>query len=420
MLQRLTLGLVLLVAGAPLLPAGSDNAPRPYDWPQWQGPDRTAVSHERGLLKTWPKNGPSLVWQATGLGGGYSTPSIACGRIFAISFRGKDEVVWALDEATGKELWNTRIAEARPAEGKQAREGSRGTPTIDGDRLYALGESGDLVCLSTASGQRQWHKNPIEDFGGSEPRWGYSESPLIDGDKLICTPGGSAATLAALDKKTGEPVWKATVPGGDGPAYSSVIAGELAGQRQYVQFVQHGMVGIAAEDGRFLWRYDAPANRTANCSTPIFHDDCVFAASGYNTGGGLVALTRRDSETKAEQVYFTKQMKNQHGGMVLVDGYLYGANDPGSLVCLDFKTGKVMWEDRRPGKGSVTYADGCLYYRNEGGPVVLIEASPKGYSELGRFQQLKRSGQATWPHPVIANGKLYIRDQGLLLCYSLK
>jgi outer membrane protein assembly factor BamB len=393
---------------------------KPYDWPQWQGPARTAISKETGLLKTWPEGGPRLVWKAKGLGGGYSTPSVAGGRIFGMSFRGKDEVVWALAEVNGTELWKTRIAEAKPAAGGEGREGSRSTPTVDGDVLYALGEQGDLVCLETATGKEHWHKNLVSDFGGGVPTWGYSESPLVDGDKLIVTPGGKTATLVALNKTTGEPIWKAQVPEGDQAQYSSVIIAQINGQRQYVQFLKGGVVGVSASDGAFLWRYNHPANGTANCSTPIFHNQCVFAASGYGAGGGLAKLVAEEGKIKPEEVYFCKQMKNQHGGMVLVDGYLYGADDPSMLTCLEFKTGKVKWEERKAGKGSIAYADGRLYYRDEQGPILLAEANPEKYVEHGRFNQPDRSHSSAWAHPVIANGRLYISDQDILLCYEVK
>jgi len=389
-----------------------------HDWPQWQGTDRTAVSREKGLLKSWPKGGPRLLWQVDDLGGGYSTPSVADGRIFSMGFRDDDEVVWALDEATRKELWSARVARANRGIGYG--DGPRCTPTVDGDRLYALGVSGDLVCLDVRSGAEQWRKNLPKDFGGRMMSgWGYSESPLVDGDRLIATPGGKRATLVALDKKTGETLWQAKVPAGDGASYSSVIAADVGGQRQYVQFLGGGIVGVAAADGKFLWRYDRPANGTANCSTPLYHDERVFAASGYSTGGGLVRLTTQGNAWDAEEVYFTRKMQNQHGGMVLVNGYLYGSNE-GTLVCLEFATGKVMWEDRRPGKGSIAFADGCLYYRNEGGTLVLVAANPQKYVELGRFSQPHRSDKPAWAHPVIANGKLYIQDQGMLLCFDVR
>jgi outer membrane protein assembly factor BamB len=419
------MGLVVLGTCSVVLAAdvrkGADHAAKPFDWPQWQGPDRTAISHETGLLKKWPAGGPKLVWKAEKLGGGYSAPAVAAGRVFGVSFRDKDEVVWALDETTGKELWSTRIAEAKRAPGTQGPEGSRGTPTVDGEVLYALGENGDLVCLEAATGKERWHKNLIGDFGGTIPRWGYSESPLVDGDKVIVTPGASDATLVALNKKTGETIWKDHVPEGGSAHYSSAIAADVDGQREYIQFLQKGVVGVAAKDGRPLWHFNQPANPVSNISTPIYSDHFVFAASAYNVGG---ALAKIDSGTKAEVVYATKKMKNHHGGMVLLDGYLYGENGGNGetpyLVCLEFKTGKVMWEEQKAGKGSIAYADGCLYYRDENGPMVLVEANPKKYVELSRFNQPERSKAKAWSHPVIANGKLYLRDQNVLFCYDVK
>lgn len=389
------------------------------DWPQWRGPDRTGVSRETGLLKSWPAGGPTLLWKATDLGGGYSTPSIAGGRIFGMGYRGDDEVVWSLEAATGKEAWSTRLAQGNTDVGYG--DGSRCTPTIDGAWAYALGVSGDLVCLEAGSGKLRWRKNLVSDFGGRVPGWGYSESPLVDGDKVIATPGGRTATLVALNKNTGDVIWKSQVPGGDGAQYASCIAADVDGQRQYIQFLGGGVVGVAANDGRFLWRYNNPANGTANCSTAIYRDHRVFAASGYNTGGGQVKLTTSGNEVTAAEVYFTRDMRNHHGGMLLIGEHLYGYDDGGGLTCLNFLTGEIAWANRSVGKGSLTCADGHLYLRNEGrGTVALIEVNPSRYVEKGKFDQPNRSGQNAWSHPVVAGGRLYLRDQGMLLCYDVK
>jgi outer membrane protein assembly factor BamB len=423
---------------------------RADDWPQWQGPDRSAISKERGLLKEWPKEGPPLAWKIKGLGGGYSGPSIAAGRIFGMSNRGNDEVVWALSEKDGKELWVTRLGPAFNQQPPQGKEGPACTPTVDGDRLYVEGLGGAVACLQVNDGKIIWQRSLMDDFGGRLPRWSYRESPLVDGDKVICTPGGEDATLVALDKLTGKTIWKSQVPssldggpggpgggpggrggsGGSGAAYASVIAIEFEGQRHYVQLAAKGLVGVAASDGKFLWRYDAPANRMGiNCSTPIYHDGRVFAASAYGAGGGLVKLSKdANGGVKAEEVYFSKKMQNHHGGMILLDGSLYGANggnEGGFLVCLDFQTGKVLWDgrddaERRAPKGSLALADGRLYYRTEKGTMLLIEPDPKQYVERGRFDQPDRSEAPAWTHPVIANGKLYVRDQDVLLCYDVK
>jgi len=431
------------------------------DWPQWRGPNRDGKSADTGLLKEWPNDGPPLAWKIDKLGGGYTAPSIAAGRVLGMSNRGEDEVVWALSEKDGSEIWVTRLGpafEQRPSQGK---EGPACTPTVDGERLYVEGLGGNVACLQVEDGMIVWQISMTEDFGGRAPMWSYRESPLIDGDKVIITPGGQEATLVALNKSTGETIWKSKLPdsqsayderpgvvfagfggsrgrsggrrggfgGGAGAAYASVIAIDFEGQRQYVQLISNTLVAFAASDGKFLWRYDKPANRMGiNCSTPIYHDGMVFASSAYGAGGGLVKLSKDDNGSiKAEEVYSTTEMQNHHGGMILLDGYLYGAsggNEGGALVCLDFKTGKVMWDQRdtvgRRAKGSVALADGRLYYRMEDGTVVLIEPSPKQYIERGRFEQPDRSRAPAWPHPVIANGKLYIRDQDVLLCYDVK
>jgi outer membrane protein assembly factor BamB len=301
---------------------------------------------------------------------------------------------------------------------------------VDGDLVYALGTAGDLVCLKAADGTEVWRKNLKKDFGGRfMARWAYCESPLIDGDKLVCTPGGKDATVVALDKKSGEVVWKAQVPDGNGAGYASPIVIEAAGHRQYVHFLEGGLVGIDAASGKVLWRNGKGANRVGNCATPVFSDDCVFAASAYNAGGVQVKLSKDGDGVKAEEVYTTKKMQNHHGGMMLCDGCLYGANggnEGGYLICLDFKSGDVKWDERdKPGragvkKGSVAMADGRIYYRQEDGTMILFEPSPKEYLERGRFTQPERSSANAWSHPVIANGKLYLRDQDVLLCYDVK
>jgi len=408
----------------------SAGSPGSYDWPQWQGPDRNAVSKEGGLLNEWTKAGPPLAWEIKGLGGGDSAPSIAAGRVFGMSNRGDDEVVWALSEAEGKTLWVTRLGPAFKQQMPQGKEGPGCSPTVDGDRLYVEGLGGELTCLQAGDGKILWQRNLRGDFGGTAPPWSYRESPLVDGDKVICTPGGPEATLAALDKATGKTIWKSSVPGSPKAAYASAIAIDFEGRRQYAQFTDKALVGVAASDGKFLWRYDRAANSHGiNCSTPVYQDGLVFAASAYGAGGGLVKLSKdANGGVKAEEVYFCKKMQNHHGGMILLDGCLYGANggnEGGALVCLDFQTGKVLWDERdsaerRAPKGSIALAGGRLYYRTEKGAMLLIEPNPKQYLERGRFDPPDRSQQPAWAHPVIANGKLYVRDQDVLLCYEVK
>jgi len=507
-----------------------------------------------------------------GLGGGDSTVSVAAGRIYGMSNRGNDEFVWALSEKDGKEIWAMRIAPAPPQNWPQSKEGPSATPTVDGERLYVMGLAGNVACLQAADGKVLWQRNLVTDFGGRSPMWSFRESPLVDGEKVICTPGGPEATIVALNKLNGETIWKSFVPdrtgssgagpnrgfGGGGPsmmetdpvlstldkdrnkeisaeemaaaptalialdknqdgkisedevspqrgdgggqgnrprqrrglgimrmmkansaldadesgtieegeiknavaalqkldtnrdgklteeeagmksmgpqntgaAYSSAIAIDFGGQRQYVQFLAATVAGFAAADGKLLWRYDKPANgMKLNISTPIYSDGQVFAASAYGAGGGLARLTKNaNGEFAAEEVWFSKSMENHHGGVILHDGALFGANGGnggGYLACLDFKTGEVLWNERDPdkrrvSKGSVAFADGRIYYRTEEGPIVLIEPSRKEYVERGRFDQPERTDKPAWTHPVIANGKLYIRDQDTLFCYDVK
>ncbi|MGE3809889.1 MAG: PQQ-binding-like beta-propeller repeat protein [Gemmataceae bacterium] len=390
-----------------------------FDWPQWQGPERTGQSRETGLLKSWPKDGPPLVWKTTNLGGGYSTPSVADGRIFGMSYRGNDEVVWALNEADGKELWATKIADKGRA---GYNEGSRCSPTVDGKNLYVLGISGDLACLDAATGKILWQKNLQKDLGARMMSgWGFSESPLVDGDLVICSPGGKNGAVAAFDKQTGKLVWQ-TKDQPTNATYSSVIVATVGGKKHYIQntYDKDGFViGIDPKDGSILWKVTRPGWRTAVIPTPIFHDNHVFVTAGYGAGCDLIKLTPDGSSIKAEKVIENnKNLANHHGGVVLIDGKLYGSS--GQLTCMDFKTGKMLWRAREAGKGSIAYADGHLYYRDERGPIMLVEVNPDKYVEKSRFVQPDQSGKRTWPHPVIANGKLYIRDQDVLLCYDVK
>lgn len=417
MLRRSTFSLGMLVSSLTILSTFAADAPKggAFDWPQWQGQDRSAVSKETGLLATWPKEGPKLLWSVKTLGGGYSTPAIADGRILGMGARGKDEGVWALSEKDGKELWWTRIADkAKAGYG----EGPRSTPTVDGDVLYTLGMGGDLVCLKVATGELVWTKNLVKEFGGRVGGWKYSESPLVDGDRLLVTPGGAKNTIVCLNKKTGEKIWGAPVPGNTEAAYSSIVKAEIQGQKQYVQFLSTHVVGVS-EDGKYLWTYGADRFPGIVCSTPVVHNSQVYVAAAYSKGGGSAQISRSGEEFKATEVYFNPKYQNHHGGLVLIDGYLYGEGS-GNLVCIEFATGKEMWRSKEAGKGSIAAADGKLYYRNERGPIFLFDANPKEAVQRGSFEQPNRSGHAAWPHPVIANGRLYIRDQELLLVYDVK
>jgi outer membrane protein assembly factor BamB len=392
------------------------------DWPQWRGPKRDGISTETGLLKEWPADGPKLLWQVKAIGEGYSTPAVVGNRLYLVGNRGMDdEFVQALDSKDGHQIWETHIGKVGVNRGPQY-PGARSTPTVDGALLYALGSDGDLACLETDSGKLKWHKNLRTDFGGEPGAWAYSESPLVDGDLLICTPGGADATIVALDKKSGDTVWKSPLEEADQAGYASAIVFETGGVKQYVQFVQKGLVGVDAKTGKLLWRYDRTAKGSqANIPTPVAHDNFIYSATG-RVGGGLVALKTDKAGVTAEQVYFEPKMPSAIGGAVEHDGYLYGTNGQG-MLCADFATGEHKWQDRGVGPGGVLYAEGLIYVHGENGDVAIFAAKPDGFSEKGRFTPPElpdRGSSKAWAYPVIADGKLYIHDWGTLWCYDVK
>jgi outer membrane protein assembly factor BamB len=395
------------------------------DWPQWRGPQRNDVSQETGLLGEWPKAGPKLLWKITEAGSGYSTPAVVGERLYLLGNEGLDnEFVEALAVKDGQRVWSTRLGKVGNPKMQPNFPAARSTPTVEGDSLYALGSDGDLACLETATGKVRWQKSLRKDFGGKPGTWAYAESPLVDGDTLVCTPGGSEATLVALNKKTGDVLWKCALPEGDEAAYASAIVVESGGLKQYVQLLQKGLVGVEAKTGKFLWRYGKAVSRFgANIPSPLASDGYVYTAAA-GTGGGLVKLKVSGGAAEAEQVYFEPKMPAAIGGVVKVGDCLYGTTGE-SLLCLDFATGKVKWQERALGAASLCYADGRLYLHGENGEVALVEPSVEAYREKGRFSppdQPKRAGpmEKAWAYPVVANGRLYIRDHGTLWCYDVK
>jgi outer membrane protein assembly factor BamB len=384
------------------------------DWAQWRGPDRDGISKETGLLEAWPEGGPPLLWKAAGLGGGYVTPSVAGGRVYGAGYRGEDEVVWALDVADGKEIWSARVGEANLL---IQHEGPRATPTVEGELLFTLGSRGNLVALETRTGKVVWTRDLVSDFGGEMmSRWGYSESPLVDGDHLICAPGGEQGTVVALDKRTGELIWRSEGLK-DAASYASLVPAELGGQRQYIVLTGESVAGIGAADGQVLWRAGR-VGKTAVCVTPIVQGNRVWVTSSYGAGSHLFEVRFNGGSFSVEEVYASRAIANHHGGAILVGDHVYAAHGP-VLVCMELATGRVAWRERSVGEGSLAYADGRLYLRSQNGPVALIEATPGGYVEKGRFNQPDRSDSLSWPHPVIAGGRLYLRDMDLLLCYDI-
>ena len=391
------------------------------DWPQWRGPQRDGISKEKGLLKEWPKEGPKLFWQRKDLGSGYSTPSIVGDRVFLLSNQGiENESVQVLSVKDGKDIWSARLGKVGPNQGPQY-PAARSTPTVDGDTVYVLASDGDLAAVEVASGKIRWQKNLRSDFAGKPGNWAYAESPLVDGDALVCTPGGSSVTMVALNKKNGQVIWKCALPEGDEAAYASIIISHAGGVKQYVQFLQKGVVGVDAKTGKFLWRYGKTAEGSpANIPTPIADKDYVYTSTGRG-GGGLIKLKNTGGTFEVQQIYFTPKMPTAIGGAVKIGDYLYGTTGQG-LLCAEFLTSTVKWQERAVGAGSVCLADGNLYVHGENGDVALVEASPDSYREKGRFTPSDapdRGSSKAWAYPVVANGRLYIRDLGSLWCYDV-
>lgn len=393
------------------------------DWPQFRGPQRTAISEETGLLRSWPAGGPKMLWRADDLGHGYGSIAVVGDRAYIVANRGMgSEYVTALSVADGSRIWSTVMGPVGKPDQEPPYASARSTPTVVGDVLYALSSNGDLVSIQTVTGEILWRKSLLEDFGGKSGRWAYAESPLVDGDILIVTPGGAEATIVALNRRTGETIWKSAVPGGEPAAFASAIPTLAANRKQYVQFLDQGIVGVDAKTGEFLWRFNGTASGPANPPTPIVNGDYVYSSNARRFGGALVRIS--DGGTKAEQVYFSRTSPNTMGGQVLLDGVLYGTNQDG-LTATEFSSGKVLWQSEG-GPGSVQYVDGHLYVHWESSEVSLVEATPEAYREKGRFTPPNppsaTNGQPklTWTYPVAANGRLYIRDLGTLWCYDVR
>jgi outer membrane protein assembly factor BamB len=415
--------LLFLVACLPALALLTPPGAPALDWPQWRGPDRNDISRESDLLKDWPKDGPAMLWTYSDAGTGFSGPSVVGDHFLSMGADEKTEFVFCLDVKKGTRNWSEPVGE-RLQNGWG--DGPRSTPTVDGDFVYALAGRGNLVCLQLADGKKVWEKSLTKDLGGNVPGWGYCESPLIDGNKVVVTPGGGKGAIAALDKKTGEVIWRSKAFT-DGAQYSSLVVGNCGGVKQYVQMTNRSVAGVAADDGRLLWRHEC-SNPTAAIPTPVVDGDFVYSTSGYGAGCRMVKVTAGgNGALKAEEVYANKDMSNHHGGVIKVGDYVYGSySDSGGWMCQKFDDGKVVWKDKKLGKGCLTCAGDRLYlYSESDGTCVLIETSADGWKEHGRFKipqqtKLSRKGGHIWTHPVVANGRLFLRDQELIFAFDVR
>lgn len=407
-----------LLAGMTLgLLCGLSSVGLAADWPQWRGPERTGVSAETGLLKSWPEDGPKQVWVYSDAGLGYSGVAVVNGVVYTMGARDQDEMLIAINAADGTERWSVKMSSRLD---NKWGDGPRGTPTVAGNHVYGLSGTGTLACVEIDSGRVVWQKT-MDEFGGRKPGWGYCESVLVSGEQVLCTPGGNRGAVIALDRLTGDVVWQSS-EFTDGAQYASIIPIDFNGQQQFVQLSQKNLVGLNPENGKLLWKSPWPG-QTAVIPTPIYHDGHVFVTSGYGVGCKLVKLNDTEEPT---EVYFNKTMKNHHGGVVLLDKHLYGYSDGVGWLCQDFSTGELVWNERQKlGKGCLTYAEGKLYLVDErDGTVVLIDASPDGWNEHGRFRLSPQSEQRSpsgrvWTHPVVSNGRLYLRDQEFLSSYDI-
>lgn len=379
------------------------------EWPQWRGASRDGISKETGLLKQWPEAGPPLVWKASGAGAGYSSFAISKGRLYTMGSRGDREFLIAFNVADGKEVWATPHGKTFD---NDRGGGPRGTPTVDGDRVYALGGSGDLSSLDARTGKVIWTQNVLSKFGGSNIRWGISESPLVVGDKVIVNAGGRDASIVALKKTDGSLIWKSQ---SDEAGYSSGLAVQVGNSTQVIFFTGNRAIALDVKDGKLLWEYVRPSNDVANIATPVARGNRIWISSDYGTGGGLVEIK---ADGKGQEVYFTKEMRNHHATSILIGDHLYGFSGA-ILTAMKFDTGEVAWRDRSVGKGSLTFADGHLYAYSENGVIGLVEADPTAYKEKGRFR-IQQGSLPTWAHPVVAGGRLYIRDQDTIYAYDVR
>lgn len=402
------------------------------DWPQWRGPNRDGKSTETGLDWDWKNSPPELIYLSEGLGSGYAGVAIAKDKLFTTGNFSEGQAVVCVSAKDGKPVWKRVVTVGPP---KHSYEGSRSTPTVDGDRVYAVTSDGQIVCVRADSGELVWKRNFRQDWNGRMMSgWGFSESPLVDGDWVLCTPGGKEAMIVALNKTTGREVWRSAVPDFGqgqkrkaGAGYSSIVVSHGAGVKQYLQIVGAGIISVRASDGKFLWGYTDIANRVANIPTPIPAGDMVFCSTGYGTGAALLRLRKDGDGVAYEEQYFlnAKTLENHHGGMVLHNGHIYCGHKHGNgfPICVDLESGKVIWggDFRGPGKGSaaIVFADGHLIFRYQSGELAAIEATPKGYQLKGVLKPAYQKGRS-WAHPVVLNGKLYLREQDKLMCYDLR
>jgi len=399
------------------------------DWPRWRGANNDGIARAPGLNLDWTQRRPTLAWTFRQAGAGYSAPTIVGTTLYSQGATDGNDFAFALDTQTGALKWRTVLG-PQFVDGQNHGNGGRGSVTVDGDRLYLIRGGGQIHCLSATDGRMIWQKDFRADFGGnlmSRTNWGYSESPIVDGNLVICTPGGEQGAMVALDKTNGNVVWRST-EWTDLGGYASPVVAEIQGVRQYIQLTQNGVAGIAASNGRLLWKADVGGNGTAAIFTPVVHENIVYVTSGYTANCSAVRLTRTGDTFNAEVLYTNRNMVNQHGGVVLLNGHIYGFSETNGWVCQNLMTGEIVWNERNnlTLKGSmVVVNDRMILYNETNGLITVAAASPTGWRDFGRMEIPERTTAVqtarnfTWTHPVVANRKLYIRDHDLIFCFDL-
>jgi outer membrane protein assembly factor BamB len=383
-------------------------------WPRFHGPKGDNISTDTGLLQKWPDEGPALVWTASGIGHGFAGVTIADGLIYTCGNVDDKTIITALN-LDGKIQWQVENGKAWTG----SKEGTRGTPTIDGDRLYHENPVGDVVCLNAKTGSRIWGLNILEEFQGKNITWALAESLLIDGDHVICCPGGPDTAVVALDKMTGETVWKSR-SADDAAGYASPSLAEYGGLRMVLTMTAKALIGVNADTGDLLFRYPHKTAYDVNALMPIFHNGQIFISSGYGSGSELLKVQVDGDQAAVEKVWSSKDLDNHHGGVLLLDGYLYGSSFRGKWVCLDWKTGETMYSESGVGKGSLTYAEGMLYTLSEKSRMGLVKATPEGHEVISEFRLPQGGEGPSWPHPVVCGGRLYIRHSDYLYVYDVR
>jgi outer membrane protein assembly factor BamB len=412
------------IALAALLIASADHSPtlsaqagktteKGLDWNQFRGPNRDAHSPETGLLHEWPSSGPTLAWKTAGLGVGFSSVSAWGPHVFTMGEVDNKCYLLALNTADGKVAWKLPMGGA--VKDTQGGPGPRSTPATDGTIVVGVAPTGEIACARVADGRPVWQKN-MKEFGGNAGGWHFSESPMLDGNLVVLSPGG---TIVALNKLNGGTAWKSKKFKGESNCYTSLGIAELGKVRVYMLMTMDTVAGVLATNGSVLWEGTFPG-KTAVAATPVYGNGVVFAAAGYGVGCKAYNVALAGAQIRFADAYTGTQLQIHHGGMVAVGDHVYGLHDGGALKCIELKTGKEAWSDRSVGKGSIAFADGHLICRGEGGAVALVEAKPEAFKEKGRFTPPTTNGGKCWAHPAISGGKLYLREQDILYCYDIK